>query len=117
MWKKFPKKTKSEILKKGISKIKNGDYEYLITKQLILDGKKTSNKVLNRKLHNTNPVTMVHGQKDEVVPVIYSRKVLKIFPNAEKKLLVIKNGDHSLSSKKNLNIICKELKSIIKKIN
>jgi fermentation-respiration switch protein FrsA (DUF1100 family) len=117
MWKKFPKKTKSEILKKGISKIKNGDYEYLITKQLIIDGKKSSNKVLNRKLHNTNPVTMVHGQKDEVVPVIYSRKVLKIFPKAEKKLLVIKNGDHSLSSKKNLNIICKELKSIIKKIN
>ena len=117
MWKKFPKKTKSEILKKGISKIKNGDYEYLITKQLILDGKKTSNKVLNRKLYNTNPVTMIHGQKDEVVPVMYSRKVLKIFPKAEKKLLVIKNGDHSLSSKKNLNIICKELKSIIKKVN
>ena len=117
MWKKFPKKTKNEILKKGISKIKNGDYEYLITKQLILDGKKTSNKVLNRKLYNTNPVTMIHGQKDEVVPVMYSRKVLKIFPKAEKKLLVIKNGDHSLSSKKNLNIICKELKSIIKKIN
>ena len=117
MWKKFPKKTKSEILKKGISKIKNGDYEYLITKQLILDGKKTSNKVLNRKLYNTNPVTMIHGQKDEVVPVMYSRKVLKIFPKAEKKLLVIKNGDHSLSSRKNLNIICKELKSIIKKVN
>ena len=75
------------------------------------------NKVLNRKLYNTNPVTMVHGQKDEVVPVMYSRKVLKIFPKAEKKLLVIKNGDHSLSSKKNLNIICKELKSIIKKVN
>ena len=82
MWKKFPKKTKSEILKKGISKIRNGDYEYLITKQLILDGKKTSNKVLNRKLYNKNPVTMVHGQKDEVVPVIYSKKVLKIFPKA-----------------------------------
>jgi hypothetical protein len=48
---------------------------------------------------------------------MYSRKVLKIFPKAEKKLLVIKNGDHSLSSKKNLNIICKELKSIIKKVN
>ena len=30
---------------------------------------------------------MVHGQKDEVVPVSYSRKVLKIFQNAKKKLL------------------------------
>ena len=43
--------------------------------------------------------------------------VLKTFPKAQKKLLVIKNGDHSLSSKKNLNFICKELKKIIKTIN
>ena len=117
MWKKFPKKIKKEILNKGISKIKNGDYEYLISKQLILDGRKTKNKVLNKKLNNKIPVTMVHGQKDEVVPVKYSREVLKIFNNAKKKLIIIRNGDHSLSSKKNLNIICKELKSIIKKIN
>ena len=117
MWRKFPKKIKNEIIRKGISKIKNGDYEYLITKQLILDGKKATNKVLNKKLNNVIPVTMVHGQKDEVVPVKYSRMVLKTFPNADKKLLIIKNGDHSLSSSKNLNIICKELEKIIKKIN
>ena len=117
MWKKFPKKIKNEILKNGVSKIKNGEYEYLITKQLILDGRKVKNKVLNKKLYNTTPVTMVHGQKDEVVPVKYSRMVLKTFPKAQKKLLVIKNGDHSLSSKKNLNFICKELEKIIKKIN
>ncbi len=117
MWKKFPKKIKNEILKKGVSKIKNGEYEYLITKQLILDGKKAKNKVLNKKLKNITPVTMVHGQKDEVVPVKYSRMVLKTFPKAQKKILVIKNGDHSLSSKKNLNIICSELQKIVKKVN
>ena len=117
MWKKFTKKIKNEILNKGISKIKNGDYEYLITKQLIFDGRKTKNKVLNKKLNNKIPVTMVHGQKDEVVPTAYSRKVLKIFNNAEKKIIIIKNGDHSLSSKINLNIISKELKNIIKKVS
>ena len=115
MWKKFPKKIKKEILNKGISKIKNGNYEYLISKQLIFDGRKAKNKVLNKKLNNKIPVTMFHGQKDEVVPTIYSRKVLKIFNNAEKKIIIIKNGDHSLSSGKNLNIICKKLKLIIKK--
>ena len=57
---------------------------------------------------------MVHGQKDEVVPIKYSREVLKIFSKAKKKLNIIKKGDHSLSSKKNLNIICKELDNIIK---
>ena len=41
------------------------------------------------------------------------RKVLKLFPNAKKKLNIVKNGDHSLSSKKGLKIILKELKLLI----
>ena len=56
---------------------------------------------------------MVHGQKDEVVPIAYSRKILRIFKKAKKKLVIIKNGDHSLSSSKWLKIILKELKLII----
>ena len=45
---------------------------------------------------------MIHGQKDEVVPVVFSRYVLKIFNKAKKKILIIKNGDHSLSNQKPL---------------
>ena len=56
---------------------------------------------------------MVHGSKDEVVPVIFSRKVLKIFNKSKKKLLIIKNGDHSLSNKKNLKKITLELDKIV----
>jgi len=56
---------------------------------------------------------MVHGKKDEVVPVNYSKKILKIFKNAKKKLLIIKNGDHSLSSKRSLKKIIIELNNII----
>ena len=56
---------------------------------------------------------MVHGSKDKSVPVNYSRKVLKIFQNAKKKIVIVKNGNHSLSSTKYLNILKKELKLII----
>jgi len=115
MWNKFPKKTKRELLKTGKILIKNGGYEYPITLQLIKDGRK--NKVLHKKIDSKIKVTMVHGQKDEVVPIKYSRDVLKIFSKAKKKLNIIKKGDHSLSSKKNLNIICKELDNIIKNTN
>ena len=111
MWKKFTKKMKSETIKKGIIQLKHGNYEYPISLQLIKDGRK--NKVLNKKIDTKISVTMVHGQKDEVVPVFYSRKVLKIFHKAKKKLVIIKNGDHSLSSQKWLKIIIKELKLII----
>ena len=110
MWKKFTKKMKTETIKKGIYQLKYGNYEYPITLQLIKDGRK--NKVLNKKINSKINITMVHGQKDEVVPVSYSRKVLKIFQNAKKKLVIVKDGDHSLSSQKWLKIITKELKLI-----
>ena len=111
MWKKFTKKMKSETIQKGILQLKHGGYEYPITLQLIKDGRK--NKVLNKKIKSKINITMVHGQKDEVVPISYSRKVLKIFLNAKKKLVIVKGGDHSLSSQKWLKIIIKELKLII----
>ena len=111
MWKKFSKKMKKEIKKKGIIFLKHGDYEYPITYQLIRDGKK--NKVLNKSIHHDLKITMVHGEKDTSVPVIYSRKVLKIFKTTKKKLVIVKNGDHSLSTTKWLNILKKELKLIV----
>jgi uncharacterized protein len=114
MWKKFPKKNKNEIITKGLSVIKNGKYEYPITAQLIKNGRK--NKILSKKLRSKIKVTMVHGVKDDVVPVSFSRKVLAVFPNAQKKLVEIKNGDHSLSNKIHLNRIIKELNSIVKNI-
>ena len=111
MWKKFTKKMKDETIKKGVYHLKHGDYEYPITYQLIKDGRK--NKVLNKKIKSNIKITMIHGEKDNVVPVSYSRKVLKLFPNARKKLNIIKKGDHSLSRKKWLKIILNELKLFI----
>ena len=111
IWKKFNNKMKNEIKKKGIYYLKHGSYEYPITYQLIKDGRK--NKILNKKILNKIHVTMIHGEKDEVVPVSYSKKVLKIFKNSNKKLLVIRNGNHSLSSKRNLIKITKELNNIV----
>jgi len=111
IWKKFNNKMKNEIRKKGIYNLKHGNYEYPITYQLIKDGRK--NKILNKKIKNKIYVTMIHGKKDEVVPISYSKKVLKVFKNANKKLVIIKNGDHSLSSKRNLSKITKELNNII----
>jgi alpha-beta hydrolase superfamily lysophospholipase len=105
---------KDETIKKGIYNLKHGNYEYPITYQLIKDGRK--NKILNKKLNTKIDVTMIHGSKDEVVPQSYSRKALKIFNSAKKKLVIIKNGDHSLSNKRGLKRIELELHKIISNI-
>tara|TARA_Y100000994_G_scaffold71316_1_gene58384 strand:- start:519 stop:1187 length:669 start_codon:yes stop_codon:yes gene_type:complete len=111
MWKKFSKKIKQKIIEKKIYNLKHGEYEYPISYQIIKDGRK--NKVLNKKYISKILVTMVHGSKDEVVPVSYSKKILNNFKKAKKRILVIKNGDHSLSSKTNLKRINKELDKIL----
>ena len=112
MWNKFSQIIKSELTIKGKTIIKSGDYEYPITYQLVRDGRK--NRVLNKKINSKIRVTMIHGEKDEVVPVNFSRLVLSIFKNAKRKLKIIRNGDHSLSNPRQLNIIIKELNYIIK---
>ena len=121
MWKQFTKKMKKEVMQKGKtiimhgrSKFKTKQYEYPVTYQLIKDGRK--NKVLSKKINSIIPVTMVHGKKDELVPVSFSRKVLSIFTNAKKKIVVIKNGDHSLSNKNQLRKIINELNIIVENV-
>ncbi len=114
MWDKFPKKTKRELVRTGKILIKNGGYEYPITLQLIKDGKK--NKVLHKKIDSAICITMIHGQKDEVVPTIFSKYTLRLFDKAKKKKVILRNGDHSLSNKKPLKRIVRELDAIIKNI-
>ena len=115
MWKKFTKKIKKIILTEKIYNLKHGEFTYPITKQLIFDGRK--NKILNNKINLKIPIVLFHGAKDDVVPVNYSRKILKYFKKSKKKLIVIQNGQHSLSRKSDLIKIINELKNMIKKLH
>ena len=112
MWKKFSKKIKKIIMSKKIYHLKHGGFVYPITKQLILDAKK--NKVLNNKINLKIPIFLFHGTNDKVVPLGFSKKILKICKKSIKKLIKIKNGDHSLSRKSDLKKICNELNYMIK---
>ncbi len=114
MWNKFNKKIKNIILTKKIYNLEHGEFTYPITKQLIFDGKK--NKVLNNKINIKIPIVLFHGKKDNVVPVSYSRKIIKFCKKSKKKLILIQNGQHSLSRKSDLIKICRELKNITKKL-
>ena len=111
MWKKFNKKIKKTIKTKKIFYLKNGDFTYPLTYQLILDGKK--NKILNNKINFGVPITLLHGLKDKVVPLSFSRRILKICNKSKSKLVKVKGGNHSLSRKSDLKKICKELSFLI----
>ena len=112
MWKKFNKKIKETIMTKKIYYLERGGFTYPLTEQLILDGRK--NKVLNNKINLNIPIVLFHGTNDEAVPLNASRKIFKIFKKSKKKLIKIKNGNHSLSRKSDLKKICNELNCMIK---
>ena len=111
MWKKFSKKIKKNIIKNKIYNVQAGDHVYPITKQLIFDGRK--NKVLNNRINLKIFITLFHGLKDKIVPISFSRKIFKICKNSKRKLIIVKNGDHSLSKKSDLKKICNELNHMI----
>ena len=111
MWKKFNKKIKKIIRTKKIYNLKRNNYVYPITKQLITDGRK--NKMMEEKINIKIIVTLIHGLKDKIVPLKFSSKLLRIFKNSNKKLVKVKNGDHSLSRKSDLKKITNELKLIL----
>ena len=100
MWKKFSRKTKKIILSKKIYYLEHGGFTYPLTKQLIFDGRK--NRVLNNKINLGIPIVLLHGLNDKVVPLNVSKKILKICKKSKKKLIKIKNGEHSLSRKSDL---------------
>ena len=58
------------------------------------------------------PIVLFHGLKDMTVPLQFSKKVFKLFKTQNKKIIKIKDGDHSLSRKKDLRRICLELRKM-----
>ena len=113
IWKKLSKKIKNIIMKNNVYNLKNDGFTYPLTKQLFLDGKK--NKVLNNKINLKISITLLHGTNDEVVPLKFSRKILHKCSKSKKRLIKIKNGNHSLSRKSDLKKICSELNRLVKK--
>jgi len=115
MWKKFSNKVKKQLIREKFYIFNHGGFEYNISYNLIKDGRK--NKIFNKFFNYKIFLTILHGKKDDVVPIFISRKIMKIFKNAEKKLIIIKNGDHSLSKKNNLKKLKKEIGLIYNKFN
>ena len=82
MWKKFSKKIKKIIIKEKKYDLNHGGFTYPLTKQLIWNGRK--NKVLNNKINIKIPITLFHGLNDKVVPLKFSKKILKAAKKSKK---------------------------------
>ena len=100
LYKSLSKKNKLKLQKNKVIKVRKWNYTYIWTKKLFNDGNK--NLILNKKFSFNKPIILLHGLKDSVVPIDVPQKILKIIPNNNIELRLIKNGDHSLSKKNDL---------------
>jgi len=82
MWKNFTPRVKKKLINQKFHIFNHGGFEYNISYNLIKDGRK--NKVFNKNFKYKIYITILHGKKDDVVPISISKKIMKIFKNAKK---------------------------------
>ena len=108
IWPNLSKVNRLKIQNKKIVKVKiNKNFSYMYSHKLIFESKKYLIKNIKKKYYGS--VVFFHGSKDLSVPYNYNENFL--FSNHFKdiQLKTLKDEDHSLSSKKALAIIAKDI--------
>ena len=96
-------KNKREIKNKGIIKHSSFGFSYFIRKNFFIDARK--NKVLNKLYRYNKPLILIHGLNDNVVSSKVPKKILKKVTSKKIQIILLKNSDHRLSSKKDLHTL------------
>ena len=90
----------------------NNTYSYVITRNLIEDGRK--HLLLNQESINiTYPITLVHGMNDDTVPYQTSIALAEKIKSNNVNLHLIKSANHSLSDDASLKVIFKYIKEAV----
>ena len=96
-------KNKKEIKNKGITKYSSFGFSYFIRKNFFIDARK--NKVLNKPYRYNKPLILIYGLKDNVVSSKVPKKILMKVTSKKIQIILLKNSDHRLSSKKDLQTL------------
>jgi len=96
-------KNKKEIKNKGITKYSSFGFSYFIRKNFFIDARK--NKFLNKPYRYKKPLILIHGLKDNVVSSKVPKKILNKVTSKKIQIILLKNSDHRLSSKQDLQTL------------
>jgi pimeloyl-ACP methyl ester carboxylesterase len=113
IWEEFTEEEKNILMNTGqyLLKSEYGDDPYPITKALIEDGRK--HLVLDKELSFKFPVRLIHGKKDEDVPFILSEQLHKKIQCMDKKIQLLEDGDHRMSTPEAIEILCKTIQDLV----
>jgi len=116
IWNKLTNIQKEKMKTDGICDVGGSDpnckHIYPISFNLIEDGRKYL--LLNKdKIDIKCPVHLLHGKQDIDVPSSLSEKIFDKVTHNNVSLKLIKDGNHSLSREKDLQMICNSIDEII----
>ena len=112
-WNRLSEDQKDQIKREGKIIINWDNYEedYVITYKFLEDGMK--NMLLKDKIPITCPIRLLHGKLDNVVSTSVSQKIIEKIESKDKDLLIIDDGDHSLSRASDLNLLFNKIEELI----
>ena len=113
MWDKFDELTKYALLKEGIyyEPTEYDEQPYTITLPLIEDGR--THLVLRDRLGINVPIRLLHGMSDSDVPYEVSLKLAEHVVSDDVEVILIKDGDHRLSTSKDLMILTTQIEKLL----
>ena len=113
MWDKFDELTKNALLKEGIyyEPTEYDEQPYTITLPLIEDGR--THLVLRERLGINVPIRLLHGMSDSDVPYEVSLKLAEHVVSDDVEVILIKDGDHRLSTSKDLIILTAQIEKLL----
>ena len=115
LWGRFDSAVRAKLEKDGVyyEKTDYGNEPYLITKELIEEGR--NHLLLRRKIKINHPVRLLHGMGDESVPWMTAYKLSEKIGSEDVRIVLIKDGDHSLSRDEDIHCLQITLKELLAK--
>ncbi|WP_142848872.1 carboxylesterase [Telmatospirillum sp. J64-1] len=116
MWHDFSAEQRRQLLEQGWTELPNcySDEPYRIGRALIEDGR--NNLLLPDIINLHCPVRLIHGQKDEDVPWRTALRLSEQLASEDVEMILVKNGDHRLSSPADIARLWQVLDSLAEKL-
>lgn len=114
MWPSLDQETKNALANDGVW-YRPSEFEedpYPISMTLIEESRQHT--VLNRPpIAFNGPVRILHGREDDVVPVDHAARCLDVVTSSDVSLVLIKDGDHRLSTPRDLALLMRTLGTLL----
>ena len=107
MWDSFSEQERIDLIKNGLVETERGSCRYNITRKLVEDGR--SNLLLSDKIEVNIPIFLLHGSRDDIVPVSMSLTLAAKLTSENVRVIISKNSDHRMSSEQDLKLLGESL--------